>query len=353
MLGFRQLLFTGVMGMYFAAVPSTSNYMLSDYGFGSGGGTSSTSNYGLEGLTGEQSAGTIGTATYNARSGLLVTQMANVPGAPTLNNPANWYNKLDIILNTAANPSDTTYAVAISDDSFATTYYVQNDMTVGPALGTEDYQTYAAWGSGTGSTIVGLVANKTYSAKVSAFSGDFTESGYGPTATQTTSDVSLSFDIDVSASDSETSSPYALNLGELLAGSIVSGTDKIWFDLETNAGSGGKIFLFSQNSGLRSSVLTYTIASATTDLSGNNEAVGLQNASATQTSGGPLSAVSPYDGPGDNVGVTDTSVRQVYTAPGALVGGRTSMTLKAKVSQTTPAANDYVDTLTIIAAANY
>jgi hypothetical protein len=349
----KLFLSAGAVSMYMAAFPATSNYRLNDYSFGTGGGTGSTANYGLEGLTGELNGATASTANYSARSGLLATQLANVPAAPTVTNPSSWYNKLQVVIDTGGNPSDALFAIAVSDDSFATTNYVQSDMTIGPALGIEDYLTYAGWGSGSGSTISGLLANTSYEVKVKASRGNFTESGYSGTGSASTDDISLSFDIDVASTDTESGSPYSLNLGDLLVGTITSGTDKIWFDLDTNANTGGRIFLFSTNSGLRSTALTYTIASSTTDLSGSTEAVGLQSDSATQTSGGPLSAVSPYDGPGDNVGITDASIRPAYQSSTPILGGRTSMSLKAKALQTTPAADDYADILTIIAAANF
>lgn len=352
MLSLGKLFLSGSALFFFAVMPSTTNYELNDYGFGTGGGTGSTANYSLEGISGEQSGGLSSTATYSARPGLQQTQLANVPTA-TLSNPSNWYNKLLVVIGTENNPSDALYAIAISTDNFVTTNYVQNDATVGPSLGSEDYQTYAAWGSGSGTEIIGLIPNTTYKVKVKATNGEFTESGYGPEDAEATADLTLTFDIDIAPTDSESGSPYLLPIGDLLVNTVVSGSDKIWFDLETNAGSGGKIFLYSQNTGLYSTALVYTLTSVSADLTSSNEGVGVQSSSATQTSGGPLSAVSPYDGAGDVVGVTDTSVRQVYTTSSAVVGGRSSLTIKAKASQTTPAGNDYQDVLTIIAAANY
>ncbi|MDQ3064816.1 MAG: hypothetical protein M3Q36_00920, partial [bacterium] len=188
--------------MLFAALPSTPNYELRDFGFGSGGtAESGTVNYSLEGIAGELSGLDGTTLNYGLRPGLLSTQLANLPSAPTISNPSNWYNKLLMVINTSNNPSDTTYAVAISDDNFVTTNYVQSDDTVGPALGLEDYRTYAGWGSGTGTTIIGLSESTTYDIKVKANQGNFTETGYGPEGTGATDVVSIAFDIDVAAAD--------------------------------------------------------------------------------------------------------------------------------------------------------
>src|SRR5690606_19700416 len=120
-----------------------------------GGGTGSTSNYSLEGIAGELSSPTVTTDTYGLKPGLLGSRLAALPDAPTWQNPSDWYNKLQLIINTSGNPSDTTYAVAISSDNFATTQYVQSDSTIGSALGPEDFRDFAGWGGGTGMNVIG------------------------------------------------------------------------------------------------------------------------------------------------------------------------------------------------------
>ncbi len=340
--------------MLFAALPSTPNYELRDFGFGSGGtAESGTVNYSLEGIAGELSGLDGTTLNYGLRPGLLSTQLANLPSAPTISNPSNWYNKLLMVINTSNNPSDTTYAVAISDDNFVTTNYVQSDDTVGPALGLEDYRTYAGWGSGTGTTIIGLSESTTYDIKVKANQGNFTETGYGPEGTGATDVVSIAFDIDVAAADIESAAPYLLDLGNVLPGSVQNSTDKIWLDIDTNANSGALVYVVSQNDGLTSSQASYTISSVSGDLSALNEGVGAQSASATQSSGGPLTVPSPYDGASDVIGVVDSQFRQFLTSAGPLVDGRASFVLKIKISGTTPAATDYADIYTLVASAAF
>ena len=53
------------------------------------------------------------------------------------------------------------------------------------------------------------------------------------------------------------------------------------------------------------------------------------------------------------MGTTDTLVRQIFLTPGPIVGGRASFVVKAKSDNEAPAAGDYTETLTVIAAANY
>lgn len=329
----------------FVTFPSSSNYTLRSFEFGAGGESMSSTNYKAEGTLGEI-AGSGSSTNFKMGSGLQYVQMAHTPGAPTLVNTATNYNKLRLTINNGNNPSDTLFAVAISSDNWTTTKYVQNDNTVGNSLGLEDYQTYAQWGSGTGEDIIGLDPNLTYRVKVKAKQGLHTEGPYGPEASAATSPLTISFDIDVSPNDQETSAPYAVSLGDVNLGSVTTANDKIWLDFATNADSGGFIYIYSSNSGLKSSTLNHTISSSTTNLATISEGFGIRVNSVTN-----LTAQSPYDGSSDNVGVVDTTVREILGSNNAPVtSGRGSLLVKVKTSNTTPSANDYSDILTLIAS---
>src|SRR3989344_5451863 len=202
----KTILFTFFIILVF---PASTNYSLRSYEFGGGGASMSSATYALEAILGQQSA-SISSTNFNVRSGLSFVQDAYTPTAPGLVNSSNWYNKLLLTINTANNSTDTTYAVAITDDNWATTRYVQNDNTVGNALGIEDYQTYVNWGSGSGEYIIGLTPNTTYKVKIKAMQGRFTESQYGPDSSAATSSPSIDFDIYVASTDTETAAPYTL-----------------------------------------------------------------------------------------------------------------------------------------------
>lgn len=346
-------LFTGGLFL-FAQVPSGTTYKLESYGVGSGGTANSTSSaYAMEGISGETSGTQMSGTTYNAGSGMIPTQLANVPTAPTLTNPSNYYNKLNLVINNGGNASDATFAVAISTDDFVTTSYVQSDLTVGSALGIEDYLTYTGWGSGTGINIIGLTPNTTYKVKVRAMHGKFTESGYSATATAATANPSLTFDLDISASDSESSPPYNLAFSALSPNNVINSPSKIWVDFDTNGESGGNVYVYGQNGGLTSAAVAYTIASLTGDLSGAGQGFGAQSVSATQASGGPFTVASPYDGVSDNVGITDANIRKIYSTTTPITSGRSSLQLKAKASISTPSSNDYTERLTIVGAPSF
>jgi hypothetical protein len=341
-----------IVGLIFAAAPVSSTYKLESYGVGSGGTAgSSSSTYSITGTAGE-AAQTGSSSTFRAGTGLVPTQQADVPGAPALTNPSNYYNKLRIVIDNGGNPSDATFAIAISPDAFATTTnYVQSDQTVGATLGAEDWLTYSGWGSGTGVDIIGLVPNTTYTVKVKAEQGNFTESSYSATASAATVGASLTFDIDVSSSNIETSPPYAVSIGNLVANSVVDSSEYLWVDIETNGEAGAIVFLASANGGLSSLVASHTITSASANLAAVSEGFGAQNNSATQSGGGPLTAQSPYTGTSQNVGITDNNLRQLYISTGPITAGRGSLLLKARATTDTPAGDDYTDTLTLIAAA--
>lgn len=333
------------------AGPASDNYELKDYSFGAGGGKSESDNYATFGLTGEVDTGKSSSDNYDIGAGLNFTLQANVPPAPAFTNPDENYNKLQLILDTGDNPSDAEFAIAISTDAFATdTKYVQSDDTVGPTLGSEDWQTYAVWGGGTGFFVIGLTPDVTYTVKVAARDGDFTQTAFGPTASAATIDPYLTFDIDVSATDSETSPPYTLPLGTLSSSSVTTGSDKIWVDFATNAEMGGEVWIYDVNSGLKSTATNYTITSTSTNLAVASEGFGVRSNSATQVSGGPLVASAPYDGSNDNVGLVDTTIRSIYTSADKIIGGRSSVLVKSKASNVTPAATDYADLFTLIAA---
>lgn len=326
-------------------LPSSFNYQLKSLQVSGGGNTSSSTTYQVEGSVGEV-GGSLSSSTYKAGTGLVFTQLSNTPGAPTLTNGSNWYDKLHLVIDTASNPTDTVYAVAISSDNWATTQYVQANATVGS---TEVFQTYSGWGGASGIDIIGLSQNTTYKVKVSAKQGEFTQGPFGPEASAATSPLSLSFDIDVAPTDTETAPPYTLSMGNLTVGGVTTATDKIWVDLDTNADNGGFIYVYDQYAGLQSINVNHKIPSASTNLTSATEGYGIQSNSATN-----LTAIAPYNGPGDTVGLIDSTVRELYDSSFAPVtGGRASMDVKAKTSNVTPSADDYSDTLTLITAAEF
>lgn len=333
------------------ALPASTNYQLRDFGIGSGGSsTAASTNYKADVISGEVSGNNLTGSTYNLGTGLTFTNQSNVPNAPAFTNPSSYYNKLKLVLDTGNNPSDTKFAIAISADNFAAdTRYVQSDMTVGSALGIEDYQTYTSWGGASGVLIIGLTGNTTYTVKVKAMQGNFTETGYGPTATVATVNPSMTFDIDVSAIDSDTNPPFTINFGDLIANTVTDGPQKIWVDFSTNGELGGHVYVVAQNAGLQSAQASHKIDAVTGNLTALTQGFGVQGSSVANG----LSLATLYNQTGNTVGVTDTSIREIFSATSPTTAGRGSFLLKAKSATTTPAAGDYMEILTVIASASF
>lgn len=173
-----------------AITPISPNYQLKSYTF-QGDGSASSANYQVEGETGVGTGDGVASPSYSIGASQLSTQLAEVATA-TLSNPTNDYYGLHLVLDAVANPSDAEFAVAISSDGFASdTRYVQSTNTVGATLGAEDWRTYTAWGGASGVDVTGLATATTYTVKVTARSGSFTQTQYGPTTALATEAPSL------------------------------------------------------------------------------------------------------------------------------------------------------------------
>jgi hypothetical protein len=339
--------------MMVAGLPASTNYQLNSYGFGSGGGSSSSTNYKANGITGEQ-AGSASSTNYQAGAGENYLKQANVP-LVTLSNPGNWYDKLDITITPNGNPTDAKFAIAITDDNFTTTEYVQSDFTIGPTLTSSDFLTYSGWGGASGVTLRYLTPNTIYEAKAAATRGTFTQSQWGPVSTSTTTaPAQLEFALGVNPTYAITSPPYSINFGQLLAGTVETAPDKIWVTLSTNADNGAMVYADGEYGGLESAYAGHLISSLNGNIAAASEGFGMQDSSVTQSSGGPLTTVSPYNGSGNNVGEDYTGFDQLFgTSGNYITTGEGGISLLAKSQVMTPQGSDYTETLTIVAAGSF
>jgi len=334
----------------FAAAPSSVNYTLKTYDIGSGGGTSTSGNYGLQGGAGNQSGAAQSSATYGAQSDGKGVMNAAVPPVPTFTNPASYYDRLKLVIATGNNPSDTKYLIAVSTDSFATTKYVQTDNSLGLSQAIANYQTYSAWGGASGFNIVGLSASTTYQVKVKALQGSYTGSAFSPVASASTVAPSVTFSLTTTLTSTP---PFAVGFSGLTAGAVVTGSADALIGLTSNANNGGAVYVRDVNSGLYSTLANTTIASASADLSSASSGYGGQVTSVGQTSGGPIASQNPFNGASNNVGALTTSLQPLVATTAPVTGGTATFQLKAKVAALTPSAADYIDTVTLIAAMNF
>ncbi|MDB5176266.1 MAG: hypothetical protein JWM81_1124 [Candidatus Saccharibacteria bacterium] len=338
--------------LLFAALPATTNYQLNSYGFTSGGGTGSTATYSLEGSVGEISGKNAATANATTKPGYVQVQQAHVPTLSALDtNGGLYYNKLHFVIDQQGNPSDAKYLISVSTDNFASNVtYLQPDGTLTTTLALTQYQTYAAWGGASGGLMIGLDPATSYSVKLKATQGKLTESAFGPVTTTATVAQSLTFNL---ATSSQASPPFSVSFGSLSAGSLTNSLQTINTGLSTNGAAGASIYISSQNGGLLSGSTGSKIDAVSTDLGSASRGFGAQSSSATQTSGGPFTVVSPYNGSGNNVGVIGTTTRSLYSSTAPITSAVGILSLKAKAAQTDVAASDYQEIITFTAAGNF
>lgn len=175
---------------------------------------------------------------------------------------------------------------------------------------------------------------------------------------------SISFDIDTATTNINTNTPYLVALGSLTtanaSNSDNSAINSIWVDLDTNGSGGASVSVVSSNGSLKSaSVPGDTIPSTTGTMAAGVANYGLCVGSVTQTSGGTLAKVSPFNGATctsghvNTIGQVTTGAQNILTVPSAVVGGRSEIRVNAENSLSTPAHSDYGDTITFIATGTF
>lgn len=234
---------------------NSGNYRIENPTTDGGGNLSNSANYRSQDSIGDSSGnGQTNSTNYKAFPGFEQGAYPGVPGQPTFTNTGGvLYNSLAFIIATGGNPSDTTYAIAISSDDFATTNFIQTDDTVGSSPA---WQTYTNWGAGSGELVTGLTSGTTYKIKVKARFGIDTETAYSITASAAT--IAPSLTISFSGINSGTSiagqtttittTTNAVSYGNLVVNSPAIGAHKI--TVSTNA-TGGYTTTIQQDGHLR------------------------------------------------------------------------------------------------------
>ncbi len=184
-------------------------------------------------------------------------------------------------------------------------------------------------------------------------------------------DATLTFDIDTSTSDGNSNSPYTVALGTLAAGTLTtsnqSSINSIFFDLDTNASGGAQVGVRGLNGGLRSPSTnpprTFNVLSGgEANFAAGTEGVGLCVESVAATTG-TLNKGGTYDSDGQacsltntgtqRIGQINTTFTQILFTAAPMAAGRGEVLVKASITATTPAANDYAETLTFIATGTF
>ncbi|NLZ24253.1 hypothetical protein GX888_00685 [Candidatus Dojkabacteria bacterium] len=275
--------------------------------------------------------------------------------------PSGCYDRARFEIDTNGNPTDTLYAVMISQDNFVSdTRYIDGTTFTPEYQSTHnlnDFLTKNDWES-EDFNIKGLQPNTTYNIRVFALKGDFTQTDPGPIATTTTSGGSVFFDIDIADENginAETSPPhniYFTGAYALIGGSApTTAEDRIWLDGSSNSRGGFAILVRGVNGGLKSPTTGQTVLSANANLDTSPDGFGLQNEYIAQGSYsylGTLSATSNYSSSGNSVGIVGTTDTKVYDASGPLFDGRMALKVIAKPGTDKSAGTDYQETVYLL-----
>ncbi len=387
------ILLLSYSGSVFAANLSSPNYVLVDPELNAASGTASSANYKIlvEAGTGI-GMGQVSSSLYKFGSGQGYTFMANVPkitcfettttsgttecvALPRGNGmvgecgDTGCYDRAMVQIDTQSNPSDALFSIQISKDNWATIYVIDGTTRAPKAYGSKtigDYKTKTQWETSPWAhyNVIGLQPNTEYKVRATALHGNFTESEPGPSKTATTSLPSITFDLDVSPDlSTDTNAPYNITLGSLAPETEkFQTTQRVKVDLSTNVQGGATVYVKDSYSGIRSTSTSYTLTSATEDLSNpaSGDGFGMQESGTTQSgsSQGFIVPGAAYDLTGSNVGAISSSIdtRVICTllsgagtcgvdSPSWVTGGKALFTLGARASLAAPAKADYTDTL--------
>ena len=238
---------------------NSTNYQIEDSIFDSGAENSNSANYRSRDSIDSVETGSSLSSTFKSILGFQPGAYPGIPGTPTLTNTGGtMYDSLDFVVVTGnGQQDDTNYAIAISNDNFATTNYIQTDDTLGS---TPAWQTYTGWNGGTGETVVGLASGSTYKIKVKARYGPDSESGYSQEASATTAGPLLTVVIAgvasgttiASVTTTVTSTATTMGFGSLTIGDGSPNIAAQTVTVTTNA-SGGYTTTVQQDNDLTSS----------------------------------------------------------------------------------------------------
>ncbi|KXK26554.1 MAG: hypothetical protein TR69_WS6001000560 [candidate division WS6 bacterium OLB20] len=382
------------------------SYTILDATVDNGGGTVTGTNYdGIISIGNPTADARLTSGSYELKSGFPNGLLANVPllncfetdttsgntdctyfpnanGAQGECGTPGCYDRAKLEIDDAGNPVDAVYLVRIEDLTNAVTYYLQSDHTLDTGYDLNDFMTQCelegidpddttcddsgdgAWSESLQSAnILGLTPDTTFEVSVSALSGDFTGTRFSEALTETTLSPTISFDIDVASTDTESSAPYELEIGELIYVAVTTAADTIWLDLGTNAVNGANVYVRDTAGQLESTLTGETVPSESEDLASdpnNNGGYGIKIASTTQSTLGPLQTSATYDTAGAHeVGaLSGTNALLVYTDTtggnlGPVSGGRAGISVKARSAVTDIAAGDLTDDITFICVGNF
>lgn len=220
------------------AQPSSDNYQLNDYSFGSLGTSQGIGGGSLElfGVGGQTLAGSQSSSNYTFGGGIGFAQQTQTPDKPNLTNPHRFYDRLQITLDPSSDQDGVVYSFAITDDNWNTTRYITSAGLLRSQQEASDFQSYQDWGSNQGFLVTTLNSNTTYKVKVQARLGGLSPSEFSQEAEATTDQPSLSFTVDGS-----------VNMGIWREENNYSSTAISKLTTSTNAHQGYQVYAYATN----------------------------------------------------------------------------------------------------------
>lgn len=154
---------------------------------------------------------------------------------------------------------------------------------------------------------------------------------------------------------SASSPPYAVPLGTLSTGSVTTASNRICVRVSSNAAGGQVVQIRDASAGLASnSTPADVISSNTATLAAGTAGYGVCSSNAQNG----FTATTPFNGSCNTttnhaVGGLTTSNQTIWFSTGFVTNAYGELLTKAAISASTPAHNDYQDTLTITVTATY
>jgi hypothetical protein len=174
-------------------------------------------------------------------------------------------------------------------------------------------------------------------------------------STVTISDDQLSVSASVPQAFSFALSNNTDTLGAMSTGSVTTSPSPRTITVNTNSKNGWMVWAKDASSGLNSSSASYTVGSTTpgtnSTLSAGTEGYNF-GVTATQGGGsGTLAVAAPFVGTGAGQGGgLDTTQRLITSSNGTASGAVMTLKNNAAIGTLTPAASDYADVVTLVAA---
>lgn len=143
-------------------------------------------------------------------------------------------------------------------------------------------------------------------------------------------------------------------LGTLSSSSVSSSPTPRTATVNTNAKNGWTVWAKDANTGLSSPTAGATIASTTpganSTLSAGAEGYNTGITSSQTSGSGSITIATPFIGGAFKGGGLDTSLRALATSNGTASNAVLTLTNNVSIAGSTPAANDYTDTITVVGA---